>query len=246
MDSLCISLVHQYLESTKSALADQFKNKYQPQETNVEVKEVLTKWKEEQLVRGLIYQHLKTVTPSLAVEFRNRHCCSREPSPMHLMGEIQEQLLAIASKGGIGKGEDESEGEREQENRRKNNTFTTEEQMVRGLIYQHLKTVAPSLADEFRDRHWCSVRIAPKYCIIEIQKKVSAIANTGRVNKVEAVGGGKQEGRNGRKVIRRDKNTYTSEELVRIRKAMANDEDIVAVAKEMGRTYNSVLGRCDK
>ena len=47
MDPLCISLVHQFLESTNSALADQFKMKYLPQKTNVEVKEVLSKWKED-------------------------------------------------------------------------------------------------------------------------------------------------------------------------------------------------------
>ena len=64
MDALCISLVHQYLESTNSALADQFKRKYLTQKTNVELKEVLSKWKEEQLVRGLIYQHLKIVASS--------------------------------------------------------------------------------------------------------------------------------------------------------------------------------------
>ena len=51
LDPVCISLVHQYLESTNSALADQFKDKYQPQKTNVDVKEVLCKWKEEQKER---------------------------------------------------------------------------------------------------------------------------------------------------------------------------------------------------
>ena len=67
MDPLCISLVQQYLDSTNSALADQFKNKYQPQKTNVQLKEVLSKWNEEQLVKSFIYQHLTTVTPSLAL-----------------------------------------------------------------------------------------------------------------------------------------------------------------------------------
>ena len=43
MDPLCISMVHQYLNSTNSALADEFKAKYRPQRTNVELKEVLSK-----------------------------------------------------------------------------------------------------------------------------------------------------------------------------------------------------------
>ena len=89
MDPLCISLVHQYLDSTNSTLADQFKKKYQPQKTNVELKEVLSKWKDEQLVRGLIYQHLKIVAPSLAVEFRDRYSCSLEDEPRHLIKELQ-------------------------------------------------------------------------------------------------------------------------------------------------------------
>ena len=113
-DPLCISLVHQYLASTNSALADQFKNKYQPQKTNVELKEVLSKWKEEQLVRGLIYQHLKTVAPTLAVEFRNTHFCSLESVPQHLIRDFQEQLLAIAKRREISKVEDENGAKQEQ------------------------------------------------------------------------------------------------------------------------------------
>ena len=108
MDPLCISLIHQFLNSTNSALADQFKDKYQPQKTNVEVKEVLSKWKEDQLVRGLIYQHLKAVAPSLAVEFRNRHLCSLETSPKKVMEYIQKNLLALTSTGVTSKVGDKS------------------------------------------------------------------------------------------------------------------------------------------
>ena len=43
IDSLCVSLVHQYLESTQSALADQFKNTYQPKKFNINLKEELSK-----------------------------------------------------------------------------------------------------------------------------------------------------------------------------------------------------------
>merc|ERR1719209_251059 len=91
----------------------------------MELKEVLSKWKEEQLARGLIYQHLKTVAPNLAVEFRDRHWCYLEPGPKYLMREIQKTLLAITSKREIIKVEDDQE---EQENKRKN---TTEEQLVK-------------------------------------------------------------------------------------------------------------------
>ena len=43
MDPLCISLVQEYLDSTKSDLADQFKNEYQPVRSNVTLKEVMSK-----------------------------------------------------------------------------------------------------------------------------------------------------------------------------------------------------------
>ena len=95
MDPLCISLVQQYLDITNSALADQFKIKYQPKKTNVQLKEVLSKWNEEQLVRGLIHKHLEVVAPSLAVEFRERHCCSLELTTRGLSGEIQKKHLAV-------------------------------------------------------------------------------------------------------------------------------------------------------
>ena len=78
MDPLCTSLVHQYLESTNSALTDQFKTKYQPTETNLRLKEVLVKCNIEQLARNIVYQHLRTVAPYLALEFRDTHYCSRE------------------------------------------------------------------------------------------------------------------------------------------------------------------------
>ena len=238
MDALCISLVHQYLDNTKSALADQFKYEYQPQKTNVELKEVLSKWKEEQLVRGLIYQHLKTVAPSLAGEFRDRHWCSLEPAPKRLLEELQKKLLEIASKRGISKVEDESRRDQEQENKRMENTLTTEEQLVKSLVYQHLRKVAPSLAVEFRDNHLCCSETAPGHLLGELQGKVLAIARSKGTYKVDAESKGKPEQNNNRK--RLERNTFTSEELDRIKKAMANNEDMGTVAKEMGRSYNSV------
>jgi len=205
----------------------------------VQLKEVLSKWKEEQLARDLIYQHLKTVAPSLADEFRDRHWCSLETAPKHLMGEILKKLLSIASKREIINVEDESEGEQEEESKRKNKTFTTDEQLVRVLIHEHLKTVAPSLAVEFQNTHCCSLETAPKHLLGELQKKVLAIAEMTEINKLNK-NRGEQEQNNDRKRLSVKMNTFTSEELVRIKKAMANDEDIATVAKEMGRTYNSV------
>ena len=66
------------------------------------------------------------------------------------------------------------------------------------------------------------------------------MANTRGINKVEEENGGKQEQNNSRKRLGGKQNTYTPEELERIKKAMANEEDVGTVAKEMGRTYKSV------
>ena len=73
MDPLCVTLVYKYLQETNSALLDQFKGKYRPQKTDVALNEVLNKWREEQMVRGLVYQHLRDVAPLLAKEFRDIH-----------------------------------------------------------------------------------------------------------------------------------------------------------------------------
>ena len=132
MDTLCISLVHQYLESTNSALADEFKTRYQPQKTNVKVKRVLLEWKEEQLVRGLVYQHLKAVAPCLAVEFRDRHSFSVETAPRHQIRDIEQKLGAISIRRNS-KVEGESAAKQEQNSDGKKCSITTEEHLVRDL-----------------------------------------------------------------------------------------------------------------
>ena len=127
MDPLCISLVHQHLVSTKSALADQFKTKYQPEEPNVKLEKVVSKWNEEQLARNIVYQHLRTVAPSLAIEFKNTYFCSLEMVP--------EQLLKVVKV-----------SQKAQPKMTKVKLEEKEEQLARSVVYQHLKVVAPSLA----------------------------------------------------------------------------------------------------
>ena len=239
MDPLCISLVQQYLDSTNSALADQFRVKYQPHQTNMELKGVLSKWNEEQLARGLIYQHLKTVTPSLAAEFWNKHSFSLEATHKHLIVDIQKKVVAIASVRRDSKVEDESGAEQNDE--WKKSTLTTEEQLVRCLIHEHLKMVAPSLAVEFRGNY--SQETVPKHLVGELQKKVFAIANTTGINKVEDECVRQQDQGNSRSRIGVKVKTYSKDELARIQKAMANEENLRTVAKEMGRTYHSVFDK---
>ena len=73
MDPLCVSLIQQYLDSTNSSLAVEFKNKYEPEKTNVPLTEALSTWREQELTRSLVFQHLKSVAPSLADEFNVKY-----------------------------------------------------------------------------------------------------------------------------------------------------------------------------
>ena len=94
MDPFCVSLVHQYLASSKPSLADEFKSKHQPKKTNLTLEEVVSKWKEEQLARGLVYQHMKRVTPALAQEFAKSYHFSSADDVKELVEVIErEQLL---------------------------------------------------------------------------------------------------------------------------------------------------------
>jgi len=93
MDPLCVSLVHQYLMSTKSNLVDEYKSKYQPKKTNLTMEEVVTRWKEEQLARGLVYQHMKKVTPALAQEFAKSYHVSSTDDVKEVIEVIEQQQL---------------------------------------------------------------------------------------------------------------------------------------------------------
>jgi len=149
MDPLCVSLVYKYLQETNSALLDQFKVKYRAQKTDVALSEVLNKWREEQMVRGLVYQHLRDVAPLLAKEFRDIHII---PFKLEFFG---------------------------------------------GKVA--LRTVRYKVLSRYE---WVN------------ETKSSRI-------------GAKN-------------NTYTETELSRVKKAMANGEDLKDVAQEMARTYASV------
>ena len=210
MDPLCISLVREYLDSSKSDLADQFKIKYQPEMTSVTLKEVMFKWKEEQLARGLVYQHLRKVAPALAFEFANSYQCPSERVSKQLVGLIEE------------------------------------EQLARCLVFQHLNRVTPALALEFRDCYHCSLESVPekvKQLIAEALRDIQAAVETERVNKVNVGCDKKQEQNNNRQRLGMKVNTFTVEEVRRIENAVANKESISALAKQLGRSYKSVLNK---
>ena len=200
MNPLCVSLIYQYLKSTSSSLADEFKHKYQPLKIDVELRELLSKWWEEELAIILVYNYLKTVAPNLVEEFRVKY----QPREVNL--QLKEVFLKWRK-----------------------------EQLVRGLVLNHLKAVAPSLAAEFRTTYMHSMKVIPEDLLSDISKRRLDILSTKGTIEVESGGRGKQA----------PKNTFTTEELMRIKKAMACKENMMEVAKEMGRSYNSVRLKID-
>ena len=215
---MCVSMVHQYLESTNCDLADEFKTRHQPKQTNVKLKEVLSKWNEEQLARGMVYHHLRTVTPSLALQFRDDHYCSLDIVPYQLLKLVKEAHQAHQTI--------------------THTKLKDEDQLVRSIVYEHLTTVAPSLALEFRDAQHFPLKKVPKQIFKLVgmsQKKHQAKVGTREIFSAHEMAKSKREVNNNRKAY-----TFTTEEVMRIEKAIANKEDPRTVAKEMGRNYNTV------
>ena len=94
MDSLSVSLVNQYLTSTNSCVAEEFKSRHQPGKAEVTWMEVVFKWREGQLVRGLVYRHLKQVAPNMAHEFSQSHHPTFVDVPETLLEFVEVQMLA--------------------------------------------------------------------------------------------------------------------------------------------------------
>ena len=115
-----------------------------------------------------------------------------------------------------------------------------EEQLARGLVFKHLKKVAPSLAADFQNKHVLSVKSVPTKLIGLIQRTLPAIAEKDEscpsAEKKDKI---KRESHNRRSRV----NTFTTEELLRIKRAIAMKEDVRAVAKEMGRSYRSLYNK---
>ena len=104
-----------------------------------------------------------------------------------------------------------------------------EEQTVRGFIYKHLKEVAPSLATEFWDTYISPIKLELLAGDIH---GIYKILGQNREVKV------KNNNRRGVRV-----KTYSKEEIERLEKALANKENLGALAKEMGRTSSSVTSK---
>ena len=90
-DACCISLVYQYLSTHYASLGRLFKAKFKPLKTDARLEDLLLKWFEEQLLKGLVLKHLKIVAPVLALEFKKYHSNVHEDVP----GELETLILRI-------------------------------------------------------------------------------------------------------------------------------------------------------
>ena len=213
MDPVCISLVHQFLKNSSSALADQFKTKHQPEETNVMLSEVISKWNEEQLGRAVVHQHLKKVAPYLALEFKDRHSCFMESIPqqlVHMLESAQGEALAAAETGKVGKTKEMKTENQEQNNNnqrlgRKQITFSTE----------HVKRLERAVANK-EDLKIVAMEIGRSYA--SVQRKAHYLKNF--------------------KIVKKGK--FTADGIERILQALEDGEDFRKVALDLNRTPETV------
>jgi len=147
-----------------------------------------------------------------------------------------------------------------------------EEQLARSLVYQHMKTVSPMLADEFKVKFqpqetklqlpealsmWKeeqldsvdpslavefqvkgSVESVPESLVGLAQKIISDVAI--KKESCHSVKDDKKQKQNNYRVkVKR----FTTEEILRIERAIAMKENVGAIAKEMGRSYDTVHKR---
>ena len=115
-----------------------------------------------------------------------------------------------------------------------------EEQLAKGLVFNHLRAVAPSLAVEYENNHELCDKLIPKQLTGLIQRTLPAIAENVRTYpNTEKKDERKQELYN----KKLSKNTFTTEETLRIHRAIAMKEDVGALAKEMGRSCTSIYNK---
>ena len=111
-----------------------------------------------------------------------------------------------------------------------------EEQLARSLVYKHLNSVDPSFAVEFQSKGF--VESLPESPIGLAQKTISDVAN--KKESCHSVKDDKKQKQNNYRVkVKR----FTTEEILRIERAIAMKENVGAIAKEMGRSYDTVHKR---
>ena len=110
-----------------------------------------------------------------------------------------------------------------------------EEQLVRSLVYNHLKKVTPPLAVQFTSRG--SEETVPDALLEIAQKMICDVELKEKIFQNESEKYGSEQQRNKKRVKVKH---FTTQELLRIKRAVAMKEDVRAVAKEMGKSYNTI------
>ena len=111
--------------------------------------------------------------------------------------------------------------------------------MERSLVLQHLESVTPALAVEFRQRYFCPQK-PPKQLIINLKEAAKHLVT---FNGVRQSQDSCQEEEVKNKKLGANPKTFTEAEEARISEAIEKNESIGRVAKEMGRTYRSILAK---
>ena len=118
-----------------------------------------------------------------------------------------------------------------------------EQQFIRSLVIRHLQQVAPAIALEFGGSQVLlqnvpadiikSIESAKEVVYQEeVQRNQTVLADTDQKENLDQVN--KRERRGVKQ------NTFTTEEVSIIQRAMANGEDLAVLAKQLGRSYGSI------
>jgi len=251
MDPMCLSLVQQFLDDTNSSLADQFRHKYESRKTNVEYKEVLLKWKADQLTRSLVHNYLKTVSPALTNEFKVKYqpektrlqlteVLSKWKEKQLARGVVLNHLRTVVPSLAV-----------EFENKHKCSVKLIPKQLI-GLIQRTLPAVAGNVItrpstdkkddegkQELRTNRF-KVNTFTREEILRIQRAIAMKEDVGAL--------AKEMGRNYKSVVNKirwvclqsssigmKRGKYSAEEVKRVRLAVKNNEDFKIVARELNR-----------
>ena len=115
---------------------------------------------------------------------------------------------------------------------------------MRGLVFKHLKIVAPAVALEFKKYHSNVHEDVPdelEALILRTQQQ-----NVGKISKAlysKNCTGVELKVREKRHGLGSKQNMFSMEEVARIQSAITEKKDIGLLAKQMGRSYSSVQSK---
>ena len=189
-----------------------FRAKFKPLKTEARLEDLLSKWFEEQLVRGLVLKHLKIVAPALALEFKKYHSNVHEDVPDEL-----ETLILRTQQQNVGKISKALDSKNctgvELKVREKRHGLGSKQNMFSMEEVARIQTAIT----EKEDIGLLAKQMGRSYSFV--QSKIYTLKRGASLKK------GK----------------FTVEEVERIRQGVENDDDYKQVAAELGRMPVPVL-----